>query len=253
MSRTLIGILLLSVVGLAGCAGNPAHEGVDLTKAAAVNADLGLRYMQQGNYEQAMKKLQRSLSFEEHYGPAHHYLAELYRRLGKSEEADKHYRDAIDYLDEGDDLSVYNNYGAFLCSSDRFDEGEKQFLRVLDNPVYPHQDQVYENLGLCVERKPDLVRAEGYLRNALHYNPRLPKSLIGMARLTFAKGEYLSTRAYIQRYLELSRHTPQSLWLAIRAERKLGDNNAVASYGMQLKSNFPDAPETRLYLDSGAE
>lgn len=253
MSRMLIALLALSVMVLSGCSGNPSREGLDLTKAAEANASLGLRYMQQGNYELAMKKLQKALSFDNRYGPAHHYLAELYRRLGKYDEADEHYRDAIDYLDKEDDLSVYNNYGAFLCSRDRFDEGEKQFLRVLDNPVYPRQDQVYENLGLCVERKPDLERAENYLRSALQYNPRLPKTLLAMARLTFAKGEYLSTRAYMQRYLELARHTPQSLWLAIRAERMLGDNNAVASYGMQLKANFPDAPETKLYLDSGAE
>jgi type IV pilus assembly protein PilF len=124
------------------------------------------------------------------------------------------------------------------------------FLQVLENPVYAHKDQVYENLGTCVERKPDAGRAEEYLRSALRINPRLPRSLLAMARLSFDKGEYLSTRAYLQRYLAVARHTAESLWLGIRAERLLGDNNAVSSYGLWLKSNFPDAPETRLYLES---
>lgn len=251
MSRKLRTLLLIPLLVLAGCAGNPEHEGVDIKKAAEANATLGLRYMQQGNYEVAMNKFKRALSYDKHYGPAHHYIAELYRRLERYEEADDHYRDALAYT--RDDYSLYNNYGVFLCGRGRYDEGERQFLKVLENPVYPQTDQVYENLGLCVERKPNLERAEGYLRSALRLNPRLPKSLLGMGRISFARGEYLSSRAYLQRYLEVAKHTPESLWLGIRTERLLGDNNAVSSYGMLLKGNFPSAPETKLYLESGAK
>ncbi len=249
MSRSLSLTLLLAVVALAGCGAKPLKEGVDATKAAEANATLGLRYMQQGSYEVAMQKLKRALEFDHRYGPAHHYLAELYRRLEKYDEADDHYRDAIAYSDN--DSALYNNYGVFLCSQNRYRKGEKQFLKVLSNPVYPRRDQVYENLGLCIERKPNIERAEEYLRSALRLNPRMPKSLLAMARISFNKGEYLSTRAYLQRYLAEAKHTAESLWLGIRAERLLGDRNAVSSYGLLLKANFPDAPETRLYLESG--
>jgi type IV pilus assembly protein PilF len=248
MSRTLITVIMLFTTVLGGCASQPSHEGIDVTKAAETNATLGLRYMQQGNYELALEKLNKALSFDKSYGPTHHYLAELYRRLEKYDEADKHYRDALYY--SKDDSSLYNNYGAFLCNRNRYEEGEQQFLQVLKNPVYPHKDQIYENLGLCVERKPNVERAEEYLRSALRFNPRLSKSLLAMARLSFAKGEYLTTRAYLQRYLDVARHTAESLWLGIRTERLLGDKNAVSSYGLWLKSNFPEAPETKLYLES---
>lgn len=249
MSRTLIALLTLSVIVLGGCAGDPVKDGIDTKKAAQANARLGLRYMQQGNYEVALQKLNKALSFDNRHGPAHHYLAELYRRLDRYEKADEHYRDAIYYSE--DDSSLSNNYGAFLCSRERYDDGEKQFLNVLKNPVYPRKDQVYENLGLCVERKPNTERAEEYLRSALRINPRLPKSLLAMARLSFSSGNYLSTRAYLQRYLDVARHTAETLWLGIRAERLLGDKNAVSSYALLLKANFPDAPETKLYLESG--
>ena len=36
--------------------------------------------------------------------------------------------------------------------------------------------------------------------------------------------------------------------LAVRIERRMGDRNSEASYGMQLRKRFPDARETQLLL-----
>lgn len=249
MKRVVLLMSLSLFLVLGGCSSSPVRDGVNVEKAAQANAELGLRYMMQGEYEVAMTKLKRALSYDSNHVAANHYIAELYRRLGRNEDAEKHYRRALNYA-EGDASSLHNNYGIFLCSQDRFDDGVEQLEKVLDNPVYPQRDQVYENIGLCVERKGDHDKAEEYLRKGLQLNPRMPKSLLAMARLTFAKKNYLSTRAYLQRFAEVARHTPESLWLGIQVERILGDKNALASYGLSLKGNFPDAPETKLYLQS---
>lgn len=251
MSRILSGLLIVFITVLGGCSSTPSNEGIDTSKAAEANARLGLRYMQQSNYEVAMNKFKKALAFDNSYGPAHHYLAELYRRLDKYEDADKEYREAIYYSEDDTSSSLYNNYGGFLCARERYKEGEKQFLKVLKNPVYRRTDQVYENLGVCVERIPNLERAESYLRSGLKINPRMPKALLAMARVSFSKGEYLSTRAYLQRYLAEARHTAETLWLGIRAERLLGDKNAVSSYALLLKANFPNSAEAKLYIQSG--
>jgi type IV pilus assembly protein PilF len=196
-----------------------------------------------------MQKLNHALTYEPNHVPTHHYLAELYRRLERYDDADKHFRRALDYA-EGDASALHNNYGSFLCSQGRIDDGVEQLKMVLNNPVYPQRAQVFENLGLCIERKPDLEQAEAYLRKGLEINPKAPKSLLAMARLSFARNHYLSTRAYLQRYSEVARHSPESLWLGIRVERVLGDKDALASYGLSLKGNYPNAPETKLFLDS---
>ncbi|MGM0593889.1 MAG: type IV pilus biogenesis/stability protein PilW [Pseudomonadota bacterium] len=247
--------LLLSTIMLAllvGCTNSPVREDVEPQKAADANADLGLRYMQQGNHELALEKLKRALTFDPNHVATHHYMAELYRRLERPEDADKHFRKAIDSLDgeEQQASALYNNYGAFLCDRERYEEGEQQFRQVLENPVYPRPDLVYENMGLCLESKPDYEGAEAHLRKALERNPRLPKSLLGMARISLARENHLSARAYLQRYESIARHTPESLWLGIRIERVLGDKNALASYGLALKGRFPDAPETKRYLET---
>lgn len=249
MKRIALLMHLFAAMLLGGCSSTSVREGVDTEKAAQANADLGLRYMMQGNYEVAMQKLNHALTFEPHHVPTHHYLAELYRRLERYEDADEHFRQALRYA-EGEASSLHNNYGSFLCGQGRIDAGVKQFEEVLKNPVYPRRDQVYENLGLCLERKPDHEQAEMFLRKGLELNPKAPKSLLAMARLSFAKENYLSTRAYLQRYSEVARHIPESLWLGIRVERILGDKDALASYGLSLKGNYPNAPETKLYLES---
>ncbi len=251
MRRFALLITLAMTLILAGCSTSSitVKEGVDARKAAKANADLGLRYMVQGNNEIAMKKLKRALEYDDTYAPAHHYIAELYRRLGRNEDADDHYESALRYS-EVDDSLLHNNYGAFLCSQERYWEGERQFLKVLDNPVYPRPDQVYENMGLCMQRKPDLDKAEEYLRKALQLNPRLPGALLAMSKVSFEKKNHMSARAYLQRFQSETRHTPESLWLGIQIERILGDRDALASYGLALKGRFPDAPETKLYLES---
>jgi len=249
MKRIVLLISLSLFLVLGGCSSSPVRDGVNTDKAAQANAELGLRYMMQGEYEVAMTKLKRALSYDSDHVAANHYIAELYRRLGRNEDAEEHYERALRYA-KGDASSLHNNYGVFLCSQDRFEDGIEELEKVLDNPVYPQRNQVYENIGLCMERKGESDKAEEYLRKGLQLNPRMPKSLLAMARLTFAKKNYLSTRAYLQRFGEVGRHTPESLWLGIRVERILGDKNALASYGLSLKGNYPDAPETKLYLQS---
>jgi len=249
MKRIVLMVSLSLSLLLGGCTSTPVEEGFNADKAAQANAQLGLRYMMEGQYEVAMTKLKRALSYDSDDVNANHYIAELYRRLGRNDDAEEHYEHALRYA-EGEASALHNNYGVFLCSEDRYDDGIEQLEKVLDNPVYPQRDQVYENIGLCTERKGDTEKAEDYLRKGLQLNPRMPKSLLAMARLTFAKKNYLSTRAYLQRFGELARHTPESLWIGIQVERILGDKNALASYELSLKGNFPDAPETKLYMQS---
>jgi type IV pilus assembly protein PilF len=39
----------------------------------------------------------------------------------------------------------------------------------------------------------------------------------------------------------------QTLWLAARIERALGNIGAANEFGAQLRSKYPDAPETELF------
>lgn len=251
MRRPGLAAILPALLLLAACAGTPMQGDVDPQKSAELNAELGLRYMLNGKNELALQKLERALEYDPDSAQAHHYLGELYRRLEKPELARDHYRAAI-----GADpkySAARNNYAAFLCSEGDAREGERQFLKVLDNPVYERPEAVYENLALCMRRAGEPAKAESYFRQALDIDPGLPQSLFAMAELQFEQGDHLSARAHLQRYQEVARHTPRSLWLGVRIEQALGDKDAVASYGMLLEGEFPESDQAQRYRNEVAK
>lgn len=261
MNRLSKLIALLFILVLAGCAASPEEQKRERKslEAAEVNAELGLRYMLEGNNVVALEKLERALRFNPDSVAANHYLAELYRRLDKPEDAEKYFMIAMDNAQDKD-YALINNFGVFLCDQGRVKEAAKQFKKVLDDPLYQAKDRLYENMGLCLLRlegeekksteKVEKEKAEELLRKALSINPKLPKSLLAMGQMSYEKENYLSARAYLQRYLEVARQTPESLWLGIRVEREMGDKNALASYALQLRQRFPNSEETKHYLDS---
>lgn len=240
--------VLLALALLGGCAGTSERETTDPKKAAELNSELGLRYMVQGKNEQAMEKLLKAVEYDSRSVNAHHYIAELYRRLERKDKAAEHFSRAASLAP--DDSAIQNNYGIFLCSEQRYDDGEERLLHALNNPVWPGRDQAYENLGQCMLDKGDPVKAERYFREALKVNANLAKSLLAMADISLQQKNFISARAFLQRYSVLAPHTAHSLWLGIQIERELGDRNALSSYGMSLRNNFPTAEETQLYLKS---
>ncbi|MBT6272854.1 MAG: tetratricopeptide repeat protein [Chromatiales bacterium] len=148
------------------------------------------------------------------------------------------------------DSAAYNNYGGFLCRQGRVEKAMKQFKGALKNPLNKAPEAALTNAGLCLMKNGRPDEAEKFFREGLVRNPRLPSALVPMIELSATKGRDLAARGYLQRYLEVGKHTSKTLWLGVMIERELGDRNAASSYEMLLKANYPDAPETRTLLES---
>jgi len=246
MQKSRYFALIVLLIGLAGCNQTstkppPVQHQTEDTKSAELNMRLGMRYIQRGEYRVALEKLNKSLRQDPNLPSGHNAIAILYQRLNETEKAESHFKEAIQRDPEFS--SAHNNYGAFLCDQKRYDEAEKQFLEAVSNPLYERPGQVYENAGLCLNRIPDQTRAEKYFRKALQTDPYLAKSLLHMAKLRLLDVDYVEAKSYLKRYQEVARWTPQALLTAIKIERRLGDEDAVASYSLLLRGNFPDSEE----------
>ncbi len=248
---SLAGILILAL--LSACQSTPVQPTGTVPQAAnrlaEVHTQLGIGYLREGKLEQAYNRLERALDADPNYSTAHNAMGLLQERLKNPRRAEEHYRRAVSINPA--DSSAQNNYGGFLCRQERYEEGEARFIKVTENPLYKSPEIAYTNAGLCMRRAGNNEKAERYLRSALQINPKIPQALFAMSELSYENAQHLTARAYLQRYLEVARHTPQSLWLGVRVERELGDKNTASSYALLLKSNYPDSRETQLLLESG--
>lgn len=248
-TRSLGWILFATVMLLGGCS---SHEVRDANappeKLAEVNTQLGIGYMRDGNLDTALKKLRKAVSLDDSYAPAHDALGVLYERLGENDKAAKHFSRAVSL--DPHNSGTLNNYGQFLCQNGKPAKAQALFKQALKNPLYSSPEVAYTNAGLCALTQKDPGTAETYFRSALSKNAKFAPALFEMADLSYKHQHYLSARGYLQRFLDVTKPTPESLWLGIRIERQLGDKNAVSSYSMLLKNNFPDSEQTRALIES---
>jgi len=224
------------------------QQAYDRQEIAEANLNLGIAYMQQGQYQQALDKLNRARIAQPNYSPTYNALGVLYQRLGEHEEAEKYYKHAIK-LDPMDS-NAFNNYGQFLCQSGRVDDAENAFMESAGNPLYPTPEIAITNAGICALNHGRTDVAEDYFKKALVKNSRFSPALIQMAELTYKRGEYLQARGLLNSYLMDNRHNSKTLWLGIRIERELGDKNALSSYTMLLRNQFAGSKEAELLKQS---
>ncbi|RFA30546.1 type IV pilus biogenesis/stability protein PilW [Alkalilimnicola ehrlichii] len=249
MTRILAVVMPLAFALLvSGCAtsGTDRPQSAD-QRASRINTQLGVEYMRQGELEQAKEKLQRAVAQDARYADAHATLALLYDRLNEHNDARRHYRRAVQLAPE--DSSILNNYGRFLCAQGNISQAERHFLRAVENPLYRTPEVPYTNLGLCLIRDDRPEEAEASFLKALEANPRFAPALLRVAELRLEGGHAMSARGFYQRYLDVAPQTAETLWLGINIERALGDEDAVASYSLSLRSRFPDSTEARKLLE----
>lgn len=246
---TLAGTMLLAL--LAGCAtppestsykaeGTPVAEDSEARNRARIHTELASGYLELGNLGVALEEANEALRADPTYGPAYNVSGLIHAELKEDRLAERQFERALRL--NAVDSDANNNYGLFLCQRNREEEGIRHFLAALRNPLYQAPERSYVNAGLCSRKRGDLPAAENYFQRALKASPNQPQALYQLADLLYARGDYPQARAYALRASQVI-PSAETLWLALRLERKLGDRNAEASYAAQLRRNFPQSRE----------
>ncbi|MEW5966367.1 MAG: type IV pilus biogenesis/stability protein PilW [Pseudomonadota bacterium] len=244
-------MIVIAAAWLAGCAGQPAGESsvqasqaeTESRQRARAFTELATAYYGRGQYKISLDELRKAITADSRFGPAYNIYGLIYMELAEDRLAEENFRRAIE-LDRSDS-EARNNYGWFLCTRGRYDEGLEQFTQALRNPIYASPEQAMTNAGLCAELKGDLALAEANLQRSLKLQPDNPVTLLKLAGMRYRQGQLAETQRLLQRHAELAPPTAESLWLGVRVERRLGDREQEAAYGLQLRKRFPGAPETR--------
>ncbi len=244
-------IMFISGLMLTGCAATPdpgptTRAGMDRVspvRVAEINTRLGIGYLERGELQVAMEKLQTALRHDSAHVPALVALAMIYEEVGDRSRAERHFRQAIGYAP--DDGATLNSYGVFLCRQESYAEAESFFQQAMRDPFYATPEVALLNAGACARRSGELERAEEHLRQALEVDAELPGALYHLAQLYYMRDEAFRARAFLQRFEATGESEPGALLLGYRIESSLGNPSDANQYVSTLEERFPDSREAR--------
>lgn len=241
---------LRHVVFIAICASTCAcglvpnfSDGMSRSEEAHLNLQMGVRYMDMGMLEVAQEKLETAHDLDSGNPEVLNALGVFYERIKEYEQAEEFYQSAI----SKDSTSHYikNNYGRFLCERGQFEKGMSLLQESLDDPMNTHTWLELSNIGNCYVQQDNSTQGEEYFRRALQINPAYAPALLEMLKISYNQQQYMSARAFLERFQAAAKPTPESLWLGFQTERALGNRSAAENYQEQLMAAFPTSKEAQ--------
>lgn len=249
-------LALALAMSLGGCAGGPsgsesgtATEAVSQTPAvgdarnrAKIHTELGSLYFQAGNMAVALEEIRVAVDADAGYAPAYNIRGLIHMYLRENAIADDNFRRALSLA--AGDPEINNNYGWFLCQTGRGRESLAYFGNAIKNPLFATPEKSYVNAGICALKINDVAAAEDYLQKALRFGAKAVAAYYPLADLNYRRGRFDEARRLLAEFHRTGEPTAESLWLATRTERHLGDRGAEASFATQLRRRFPDSKES---------
>lgn len=240
---------------LAGCAAPPSRDPVvadvmaptndsDIRKRARIRLELASSYFAEGKTEIALDELKQVLAIDPNYSEAHDLRGLIFMRLGDPRAAEDSFRRAIALNPRNAD--TLHNYGWLLCQQARYPEAESSFQQALAIPLYGGRTKTFLAMGVCQARAGQLAAAEASLKHAYELDAGNPVTGYNLSRVLYMRGDYERARFYIRRINNSELANAESLWLGIKVENKLNDQESLGQLAEQLRKRYPNSRERGL-------
>jgi type IV pilus assembly protein PilF len=246
-------LLLAAAALLAGCAaqvdgpsvetGQVIGESGDPRNRARLHTELAGLYYSRGNMNVALVELRAAVAADSNYATAYGLFGLVYMDLKENSLAQQNFDRALRLAPNEPDIN--HNYGLYLCQTAREPESIKYFLQAIRNPLYQAPWRSYAAAGTCSLRVKNVKDADEFFQRALKMEPDEPSSLLQLGQIRFQQGRMDEARTLVSRHNKVVTPSAESLWLALRIERKAGQRAAEQSYATQLRRRYPASDEYR--------
>ena len=257
MLRSTIYVALAIACGaLIGCAESPPSSATqantvetgtvtgevgDPRNRARIHTELASAYFERGNMGVALEELRIAVDADPNYAQAYNVLGLVHMDLRENAVAQQQFERGLRLAPNDPDIN--NNYGWFLCQTGHEEQSIAYFLAALKNPLYKTPARSYVNAGLCSMKRNNERDAIDYFEHALRSEPDNLQALLNLASIQYKRGQMETARGLVARFNRRGEPTAESLWLALRIERKLGDRAAENVFATQLRRRFPGSQE----------
>jgi type IV pilus assembly protein PilF len=227
----------------------PQPQQVPPAERARMHTDLGAGYYERGQMDVAIDELNIAVKLDPNYAQAYNVYGLVYAVLGEDRKSEQNFERALQLAP--DDSEIHHNWGWYLCQHKREREALAQFDIAVRNPLYKSPEVALVNAGRCAITIGDMRLAESYFRRALAAQPGNALAAYGLALIAYKESRYADARTWMKGVMQTTNPAPESLYLGMCVERKLGDQQAELSYISQMRNRYPDAPETKAINTEG--
>ena len=257
-SRVSLLVLLLVTSLLGACAQKGPDNTSDLkdkvtesdetdnARRARVRLELASAYFGRGQMNVALDEVKLALAADPNLGPAFNLRGLIYGSMGEHALAEDSFKRALQLNPR--DVDTMQNFGWYMCQRQRYADADGLFRQALASPQNQDISRTLLTQGICHARAGDLPTAEATLQRAYEIDSGNASIAVNLAEVLYRRGDYERARFQMRRINAVREiANPQTLWLAMRIEHKLGNTQGLASLGQQLRDRFPESPQAKLY------
>ncbi|MDO5623441.1 MAG: type IV pilus biogenesis/stability protein PilW [Pseudomonadota bacterium] len=241
---------------LAGCATTPGMGGTetelrtaaddsDARKRARARLTLAASYFEHGQHAVALEEQKRAQQADPSFADAYNLGGLIYMAMGETQLAQANFQRAISL--NGRDADAMHNLGWLYCQQGNHAESTAMFQRAVAVPGYTGRAKTLMTQGVCEARAGQTEAAEATLMRSYELDAGNPVTAFSLAKLLYNRGDNERAQFYTRRLNNSELANAESLWLGIKVERRLNNQQAVQQLASQLRRRFPQSPELIAY------
>jgi type IV pilus assembly protein PilF len=227
-------------------ANDPSADKGNPERRARARLELAGLYFGRGQAAEALDDVNNAIAAKPDLAEAYSLRGLIYGALGQMPQADDSFQSSLRL--NPNDADTRHNYGWFLCQQRRYNDADVQFNNAIAQPQYRDVVRSLLAQGVCQARAGKWLEAERTLSRSYELDPANPATAYNLSDVLVRKGDLQRARFYIGRINAVREQaSAQSLWLAARIERGLGNDTAMQDLGRQLRERFPQSPQALQY------